>query len=473
MTKDNPQPSNPYLTILKTFLSWKTFLFSIALGSALLTGDAYDTSGSLVVFPAHQGSGAGGTIINPTEAAVSEASGQQQPQGFFLSRVAARFTSWDAIYFVTQAKRGYLFEQEWAFGAGLPSLIRGLLYILRSLGVFTEAEGKDVGALYEALAGVFLANVAHLLSAFVLYRLGCLVLGGPKKISLVAAVLHVFSPAGLFLSAPYAESSFALLSFSGYLVFALSCGVNDQKPFYRDSGLILSGILFGLATGFRSNGILNGIPFAWEVIRHLPSFWERPVDMIRRMIALGVGGVCVAVGSAIPQAVAYRQLCSSDGSCGVGDLRPWCQSMVPSIYTFVQEHYCCFFSPRNTGFLRYWTLSNIPLFLLAAPMLVILTKSGVDQLTSSDRKFLETGSSSQLFAFVQSLAVIQVVLSVLAITMYHVQIITRISSGYPLWYWWVAGSLCRGEKTASHIVKFMIIYASIQGVLFTSFLPPA
>ncbi|KAK4166648.1 GPI mannosyltransferase 2 [Cladorrhinum sp. PSN259] len=433
-------PSHPYLTILKTFVAWKVFLFAITLGAALLTGDAYDTSGSLVVRQIHQ------------------------PYGNFMSQVAARFTSWDAIYFVTQARRGYRFEQEWAFGAGLPTVVRGLLFGLQSIGFVGETEGES--ALHEALAGVFVSNTAHLLSAFVLYRLGCLVLGNRKR-SLLSAVLHIFSPAGLFLSAPYAESSFALLSFLGYLLFALS-SVSERQPVYRDSGFILSGILFGLATAFRSNGILNGIPFAWEVIRHLPNLPRSPVDTVRRLIALGVGGVCVAAGTAIPQAFAYQRLCSGASDVG-GELRPWCQKLLPSIYTFVQEYYW------NTGFLRYWTLPNIPLFLLAAPMLAILVKSGVDQLTLArePQQQQETSESAQLFALLQSTAAIQVILAVLAMTMYHVQIITRISSGYPLWYWWLAGRLSRGEKTASHIVKFMVVYASIQGVLFASFLPPA
>jgi phosphatidylinositol glycan class V len=129
---------------------------------------------------------------------------------------------------------------------------------------------------------------------------------------------------------------------------------------------------------------------------------------------------------------------------------------------------------RHTGFLRYWTLSNLPLFLLATPMLLILTRSGVEHLT--DRRVLVPGKpaeSARLLSLLQSAAAAQVLLAVLAVTSYHVQIITRISSGYPLWYWWVAGCLIRGEKTGSRIVMFMVIYASIQGALFTSFLPPA
>lgn len=81
-----------------------------------------------------------------------------------------------------------------------------------------------------------------------------------------------------------------------------------------------------------------------------------------------------------------------------------------------------------------------------------------------------------------SAAAEQVLLAVLAVSTYHVQIITRISSGYPLWYWWLAQQLIgdgdmqqkqQKKKLGKGIVVFMVMYAAIQGVLFTSFLPPA
>lgn len=88
----------------------------------------------------------------------------------------------------------------------------------------------------------------------------------------------------------------------------------------------------------------------------------------------------------------------------------------------------------------------------------------------------------------RSAAAEQVLLAVLAVSTYHVQIITRISSGYPLWYWWLAQLLIGGDgdmqqqqkkqqqkkkQLGKGIVVFMVMYAAIQGVLFTSFLPPA
>lgn len=83
---------------------------------------------------------------------------------------------------------------------------------------------------------------------------------------------------------------------------------------------------------------------------------------------------------------------------------------------------------------------------------------------------------------VQQLAVPQMVLAILTLTTYHVQIITRLSSGYPVWYWWLTSMIldCResyflGRKwsVAEGISKWIVLYALIQGGLFASFLPPA
>jgi GPI mannosyltransferase 2 len=135
---------------------------------------------------------------------------------------------------------------------------------------------------------------------------------------------------------------------------------------------------------------------------------------------------------------------------------------------------------RNTGFLRYWTLSNAPLFALAAPMLFVMSKSGKDlffqgQMISRAHGSASGLASSRLILIVRSMVFAQLLLALMTFTSYHVQIITRLSSGYPAWYWWLAACL-RSPKTramGSGLVVFMIMYASIQAVLFASFLPPA
>ena len=129
------------------------------------------------------------------------------------------------------------------------------------------------------------------------------------------------------------------------------------------------------------------------------------------------------------------------------------------------------------GFLRYWTPNQIPLFLLAAPMLTIIIKSGLDIFREPSRglRLMTPGTDEQSRLFVRTLAASQTLLAVLAITNYHVQVITRLSSGYPVWYWWVAGCLMdrRRQAWGYGITVFVVMYAGIQGGLFASFLPPA
>ena len=145
---------------------------------------------------------------------------------------------------------------------------------------------------------------------------------------------------------------------------------------------------------------------------------------------------------------------------------------------------------RDVALFSYWTVSNVPLFLLAAPMLWILSYSAFQalwpvstsrhgtsegQATNPNKEQIEEGALVRL-------ALPQLVLGVLALFVYNVQIITRLSSGYPLWYIWLAERLVNSRKLghtetsllgSKSITRFMILYAVIQGGMYASFLPPA
>ncbi|KAI3395231.1 hypothetical protein diail_1657 [Diaporthe ilicicola] len=435
---------SPYTTLTATFFSWKAVLFAIAAGSRV--GPTYDTSASLLVPGSH-----------PT--------------------LLTRLSSWDAIYFLKAAERGYLFEQEWAFGSALPNCIFLIIKALRipRLGLLTS---PDASTHLEALVGVIFSNACHLLSALVLYQLG-LHIWKDSRWALVASLLHVLSPAGLFLSAPYAESACSLLSFTGWLLLVKSCVKTGTSvsSLPRDALTILAGLFFGLATYFRTNGLLNGAPLAFDFLSTFYQLTEdldhrKTPDYLRRLVVLGIAGLSVAAGSVLPQYLAYQTYCST--ASAASETRPWCTHIVPSIFNFVQRQYW------NTGFLRYWTLSNAPLFALAAPMLFVMGKAGKDIFFQGSRISRDHGpssslDSSRLVLVVRSMAFAQVLLVIMALTSYHVQIITRLSSGYPAWYWWLAASL-KNPKTrnmGSGLVVFAVMYASIQAVLFASFLPPA
>ncbi|KAH2477357.1 hypothetical protein KXV71_001975 [Aspergillus fumigatus] len=242
-------------------------------------------------------------------------------------------------------------------------------------------------------------------------------------LAFIAACLHIFSPAGLFLSAPYGESTYALLSFTGYFLFVQSFSPSGASTSLKDARIPLAGILCGLATTVRSNGILNGLLFLEEAIRALYSLTGAiTFAKFRRLLAVGVAGICTALGFVVPQYIAYRDFCINYPFTGHDEPRIWCRRTLPSISSFVQDHYW------NNGFLRYWTVSNIPLFALASPMLAIMTYSALWTLN------VESGRLTGAGRLLRSLAAPQLILAALTFSKHHVQIITRMSSGYLVWY---------------------------------------
>jgi GPI mannosyltransferase 2 len=88
----------PIRNLLILCVAWKLLLLLIAVVSF---GPGYDTSASL---------------FSP-----SAAEGRQLPPP--IQYILGKFIRWDAIYFVKIADRGYVFEQEWAFGWGFTRLI--------------------------------------------------------------------------------------------------------------------------------------------------------------------------------------------------------------------------------------------------------------------------------------------------------------------------------------------------------------
>lgn len=264
----------------------------------------------------------------------------------------------------------------------------------------------------------------------------------------------------------------------------------------------------------RGNGLLSGLVFAWDALTMLPRLHHiirnRDKEELTRLSATVAAGTMMAIAFAAPQMLAYREYCTADTT------RPWCSSIPPSIYSFVQAHYW------NVGFLRYWTLANLPLFALAFPIGWLMTETAIPCLfqphhinrivngsTSADQKLqpyppVPATREEKVFQYVlPRFALPQVVLVGMAATSFHCQIINRLSSGYPTWYFILAIEIClnrwdgskgrdgrEGERKeglfrlfGNHdripsarpewIVKAMVGYAVVQGGLYAAFLPPA
>lgn len=91
----------PVRTLILTFTLWKLAILLIA---ACSPGLGYDTSTSLLLSNLH-------SIGKKKLPSVAQ-------------YLIGKLVRWDAIYFVHTSNRGYLYEQEWAFGWGFSRLIK-------------------------------------------------------------------------------------------------------------------------------------------------------------------------------------------------------------------------------------------------------------------------------------------------------------------------------------------------------------
>lgn len=186
-----------------------------------------------------------------------------------------------------------------------------------------------------------LSHLTHYLSVLALYRLSNNVFGQQtptqRLVCFLSSILHIVTPAGAFLSAPYMEPLFSFLNISGLYLYSSSL-LDDYsgKRLSRDSKLLSAALLFAVATTVRSNGILSGFLFAYDAVWQFRRVIVHglSVDAVVRLGVIVLGGCVVGLGMVLPQIVAYSTYCLDDSIT-----RPWCQWTVPSIYGWVQEQY--------------------------------------------------------------------------------------------------------------------------------------
>lgn len=325
-------------------------------------------------------------------------------------------------------------------------------------------------------------------------------LSSDTNLAVLVSLLHTISPAGVFLVSSYGEALFSFLSFLGAALF-LHATTAESGSCHTDALFLLSGLVWGVATLIRSNGLFAGVAYvccgfttvlvpATSLLRAQPSMnpsvtsW---IPLIRRTVILGLSSLSILAGFVFPQWLAYRDFCQFGTAIPAPE---WCHYRIPAIYTYIQARYW------NVGFLRYWTPANIPLFLLAAPTLFFLFSTTLTIIRLSLKSGIneQEGTPSHIVGMATSLlplALVQAVLALLAVTNYHIQIITRLASGYPVWYIFIGLAIQSGSGndqdmtngnikrllslpvSSRTVVGWMVFYGVIQAALFASFLPPA
>lgn len=156
---------------------------------------------------------------------------------------------------------------------------------------------------------------------------------------------------------------------------------------------------------------------------------------------------------------------------------PWCYRRIPLIYNYVQEKYW------NVGFLRYWEIAQIPNFLIALPIIALLSWSCTIYLWHQSQLILHKEGPSITDTALRSKAFLNTDLlphSIHALTLTswitfaaHVQILLRLAPSMPYLYWSAARLLIEHPRFGKYWVYWSVIWAPISTVLWATFLPPA
>lgn len=168
--------------------------------------------------------------------------------------------------------------------------------------------------------------------------------------------------------------------------------------------------------------------------------------------------------------------------CTAATPAPWCSNVPPLIYGYVQGKYW------NVGFLRYWTLQQLPNFIIAAPPLALLLVSSTQYLQHALLPQLRTSlpptsksatkAETPLPPPFLSPAIAPHAIHALAITLMllfsaHTQIVLRLAASMPFTYWAAAWLLVEHRRWGKYWVCWSVVWGATSIIMWVTFLPPA
>jgi len=326
------------------------------------------------------------------------------------------------------------------------------------------------------LAAVLINFVCFVKSAVIFYDLTEHVFKKDAITAYRAAILYCISPASIFFSALYSESMFAYLTF--YTMLASVKGMPT--------------ICFplGLSTLVRSNGVVNiGFPTYFglknlcnseRIEKHqqkygiLSILWHIFKQIKLKHYFAILSTIIISLAPfVLLQMYNYMKFCTSTFDKSLlpvhilqyakennlilpdGTDSMWCNATLPLAYSYVQKTYW------NVGFLRYYQFKQIPNFILALPILYIMSRC-IKEFVCEYRDelyllgFFDNKSKSEsaikvkkyplnMFVFV----VHGLFLTIFCLFFVHIQVSTRLlASATPLPYWYCASIM--SHKCVDH-----------------------
>jgi GPI mannosyltransferase 2 len=409
----------------------------------------------------------------------------------------APFARWDALYYVHIAEEGYTHENLHAFYPGFPLM-------LRLSGAFIELVTCYQLSLTTCIlmGGVLLNNGFFVLSTHLIYHLSLIahnVLFPSASTSLQkqrqsrrvewrsrevfawrAALCFAYQPASIFYSVLYTESLFTLLVLVSMACLLAASGKNrngngeeeEEEKKFCYFYYWLSVLFLTAASAVRSNGVVLFLILLGERLRWCGSVrCLTPGRCLQMLETLVIGGCFIALPHVTMQVWgASRYIVPNSTLFG----------LIPAHYQQIQATYW------NQGLFHYWTVAQLPNFLLAAPIWwwtfcmlrqfypcflsvgVRQDDDGKGKGTDTEGKmWLRLDGQGTVGWFIRSLFVIATLLTVVSIVSMHVQVATRFLSFNPILYWYLG----RSDSAIRYYQWYSLIFWACGIALHPNFYP--
>lgn len=419
-----------------------------------------------------------------------------------VNSLFAPFAHWDALHQLAIAQYGYASEQQTAFFPLFPMVLRGAGEILHSITF------ESLCRYHCVLVAGFVINAMCTIANCLLLQRVILQLTHKSQVARTAALLFCLSPASIFQSALYTEPLFTMLGLWSLLQL-------DHNHSWRAS------VLMSLQSATRSNGMMSSLFIALHQMSRLGSIWFTTVlpqveshdrkeakhatrritrQRVYRSLALiaetAAQGLLIVAPYCAFQFYAAAQFCPQSAAPYCDAPRHWLLGYLipPSVYSHVQSKYW------NVGLFRYYTLAQLPQFVLAAPVLAVaihairtviqqhqqntidlMSRLRMNPVVANERENRSECNSQpqdwdtkavpqfKLLAHTCHLAVLVGV----CLTVLHVQVSTRflLSSAAPMMYAHMAHLCLSSRRAMKLILAWSALYASLGTILFACFLP--
>jgi GPI mannosyltransferase 2 len=334
-------------------------------------------------------------------------------------------------------------------------------------------------------------------------------------------LLYIINPASVFFATTYSESLAAALIFTGHH-WMLQYQFAKKKSIFL---LIATWLIWFLGCHVRSNGTINaGFLFLYGFGGILSSR-SQTTNRTLTHFSLVLGSILLVVGSigwhnynayqdhCVVNSVVFHGASSTDAvdDCQLYQKPAWCtEGPYFNLYSYVQRKYW------NVGFLRYYEWTQLPNFLLAAPVLCLAIVAVVNWIRISwnrypmssepkyyqrpyhlirwailalkdfvkdDQSFSESTEISRseqpsgemvLLGHPKLLGHFAVLAAstVICLTLAHVQISTRmIFSTCPAIYWFLVVKICNHTWLGNAILYWSFLYIVMGIIMHPNWLP--